>query len=128
MEWLVLIGRILYSMIFVLFGLNHFFKLSDMAGYAASQGVPAPTVATIITGIMLVLGGLSVLLGYKARIGSLLLVIFLIPTAFIMHNFWSFNDPMMASNQMAHFMKNLALAGSALLIYYFGTGPKSLES
>ncbi|MDQ7052081.1 MAG: DoxX family protein [candidate division KSB1 bacterium] len=127
MEWLVLIGRILYSMIFILFGLNHFTKLDAMAQYAASNGVPVPTVATLITGLMLVLGGLSVLLGYKSKIGSLLLVIFLVPTAFLMHKFWGLNDPMMASNQMAHFMKNLALAGSALLIYHFGTGPKSLE-
>ena len=127
MEWLVLIGRILYSMIFILFGLNHFMKLDAMAQYAASAGVPVPTLATIVTGLMLVLGGLSVLLGYKAKIGSLLLVIFLVPTAFIMHKFWGLNDAMMASNQMAHFMKNMALAGGALLIYYFGTGPKSLE-
>ena len=127
MEWLVLIGRILYSMIFIIFGLNHFFNLSGMAGYAASKGVPAATVATIITGLLLVLGGLSVLLGYKSKIGSLLLVIFLIPTALIMHNFWAVQNEMQAATEMAHFMKNLALAGSALLIYHFGTGPKSLE-
>ncbi len=127
MAYVVLIARILYSMIFIIFGLFHFTNLQGMSQYAASQGVPAATLMTIITGILLVVGGVSVLLGYKARWGAWLLVIFLVPTAFIMHNFWAISDPMQSSNQMAHFMKNLSLAGAALLIAYFGSGPMSLD-
>ncbi len=128
MEWIVLIGRILFSMLFVLTGLMHFMKMGDMTNMAAQAGLPLPTVAVIIGGLMLLLGGLSVLFGFKAKLGSLLLVIFLVVAAFTMHKFWSVSDPMLSGLQMAHFLKNLSLAGAALLIYYFGTGPKSIES
>ncbi len=127
MAYVVLIGRILYSMIFIIFGLFHFMNLQGMSQYAASQGVPAPTFMTIVTGIMLVVGGLSILLGYKPKIGAWLIFLFLVPTAFLMHNFWAISDPMQSQNQMAHFMKNLSMAGAALLIAYFGSGPLSLE-
>lgn len=127
MQYAVLLGRILFSILFIMSGLNHLTKLSAMSQYAASQGVPAATVATVVTGLMILLGGLSVLLGYKAKIGAALLVIFLIPTAFMMHAFWGIEDQMMAQNQMAHFLKNLSLAGAALLIFNFGSGPFSLE-
>ena len=127
MAYVVLIGRILYSMIFIIFGLFHFMNLQGMSQYAASQGVPAPTFMTIVTGIMMVVGGLSILLGYKPKIGAWLIFLFLVPTAFLMHNFWAIPDPMQSQNQMAHFMKNLSMAGAALLIAYFGSGPMSLE-
>jgi len=70
---------------------------------------------------------LSILLGYKPKIGAWLIFLFLVPTAFLMHNFWAILDPMQSQNQMAHFMKNLSMAGAALLIAYFGSGPMSLE-
>lgn len=127
MRYVPLIGRILYSLIFVLSGFGHFANLGQMAGYAASKGVPLPQVAVIVTGIMILLGGISILVGYKPKIGSLLLLIFLIPTSFIMHNFWAISDPMQSQIQMIMFMKNLSMAGGALLIYYFGTGPIGLE-
>jgi len=127
MKYIPLAGRILYSMIFILFGMNHFIKLNDMSQYTASMGVPAPTLATIVAGVMILLGGLSILLGYKTKIGSLLIFVFLILTAFIMHSFWSVEDAMQSQIQMIMFMKNLSMAGGALLLYYFGTGPLSIE-
>ncbi len=126
MKYAVLIGRFLFSLPFVLFGLNHLMKLDAMSGYAASKGVPAATFVTIVTGLLIIAGGLSVMLGYKARIGAWLLVVFLVPTAFIMHNFWGVEEAM-AQNEMAHFFKDLALAGGALLITHFGSGPHSLD-
>ncbi|NOX36052.1 MAG: DoxX family protein [Calditrichaeota bacterium] len=127
MQYVPLIGRILYALIFVFFGIGHFTNLNQMSQYAGAMGVPAPTLAVIVTGLMILLGGLSVLLGYKVKIGSLLLFVFLVFTAFIMHAFWGLDDPMQAQAQMAHFLKNLSLAGAALLLFYFGTGPMSLE-
>ena len=127
MKFIPLIGRILFSMIFISSGLSHFFKLNEMTMYTASMGVPLPTLATLLTGFMLLLGGLSILLGYKVKIGALLLVAFLIPTSFFAHAFWGIEDAMQAQMQMIMFMKNFAMAGSALMIYYFGTGPLSIE-
>ena len=70
------------------------------------------------TGVMIIAGGLMVALGVWADLGALLIAAFLIPTAFLMHGFWSFDDPQERMNQHAHFMKNISLAGGALVIFY----------
>ncbi len=127
MKYILLIGRILYSMIFIILGFNHFFSLNEMVQYTASMGVPAPSVATIISGLVILAGGLSILLGYKTKIGSMLLFAFLIVTALVMHSFWSIEDQMQSQIQLIMFLKNLSMAGGALLLYYFGTGPLSIE-
>ena len=119
MEAVFLIGRILFASMFINSGIAHLTKLTTMSQYAASQKLPAPKLAVALSGLMILAGGLSILLGVAPQAGALLLVLFLIPTAFLMHRFWGVQDQMMAANQMAHFMKNVTLAGAALLIYYF---------
>jgi uncharacterized membrane protein YphA (DoxX/SURF4 family) len=99
-------------------GMGHFTQAKTMAEYTKSKKVPAPGLAVFVTGIMLLLGGLSILLGAFVNIGAILLIIFLIPTAFIMHNFWTVKDPMMKQQDQINFMKDLALAGAAFLIWY----------
>ncbi|GBD18014.1 hypothetical protein HRbin27_00505 [bacterium HR27] len=116
MDWAFLVGRIVFGLFFVFNGINHFANVRTLSMYAASKGVPAPQAAVIVTGIMLLLGGASVATGYQPVIGNLLLIIFLVPAAFWMHNFWAETDPMARANQMAHFLKNLALAGAALAL------------
>lgn len=115
----VLIARLLFSAIFILSGLGHLTQTAAMAQYAGAKGVPAPRLAVLATGVMLIVGGLSVLLGFYVSIGAMLLVVFLLPTALLMHNFWTLKDPQARQNDQIHFMKNLALAGAAFLIWYF---------
>ena len=86
------------------------------------------SIAVPLSGIMALLGGLSVALGYKAKWGAWLLVFFLIPVTLMMHNFWVVKDPMMAQMQEAMFMKNLALLGAALFISQVGSGSLSLDN
>jgi putative oxidoreductase len=126
MKYLPLIGRILFSYIFIMSGFHHFSEAS--AQYAAKQGVPMPSLLVPISGLLAIVGGLSVLLGFKARIGALLLIIFLVPVTLMMHNYWAVDDPMMKQMQHAMFNKNLSMLGSAILICYFGAGPLSLDS
>ncbi len=113
------IGRVLFSVMFIMSGIQHLTNVQMMSQYAASQKVPAPSVAVSVTGLMLLAGGLSILLGIQVQVGTALLVVFLIPTAFVMHRFWGIADPMQAAVQRAHFMKNITMAGAALLICYF---------
>jgi putative oxidoreductase len=113
----LLIGRVVFSFFFIYSGFNHLTKLSMLSQYAGSSGVPAPTVAVAVTGVMLLVGGLSILLGVKPKVGAALLVLFLVPTSIMMHKFWGLADPMMAANQAAHFWKNISLAGAALMIF-----------
>jgi putative oxidoreductase len=127
MDFVLLLGRVLFSLLFITSGVGHFTHRVPMAGYAKSMGAPAPELTVPLTGAMILLGGLMVLLGFYARVGAVLILLFLVPTAFIMHRFWGVPDAMMAQNQRVHFMKNLALAGAALIVAYFGSGPYSIR-
>jgi putative oxidoreductase len=122
----VVLGRFLFALIFLLSGFTHFSK--QTIDYAASQGVPLASVAVPLSGILALAGGLSVLLGYRAKIGALLIAAFLIPVTLMMHTFWAMADPAMAQTQMIMFMKNLSMLGAALLISQFGAGPLRLDA
>ncbi len=117
MEVLFLIGRIIYGGFFIMNAFNHFRNVSTMAGYARSKGVPAPEAAVVVTGLMLLAGGLSVLLGYLPTVGLGLIFIFLVVVAFWMHAFWSVTDAMPRMAEQVNFFKNLALAGAALMMF-----------
>jgi putative oxidoreductase len=125
MKYIVLTGRILYSLIFIESGFWHFSKAS--VDYANSQGVPLATLLVPASGVMAIVGGLSILLGYKARWGAWLLVAFLIPVTLMMHAFWKFNDSMEQQVQTTMFMKNASMLGAALLLTWFGAGPLSFD-
>jgi uncharacterized membrane protein YphA (DoxX/SURF4 family) len=113
----LLLGRVVFSFFFIYSGFNHLTKLSMYAQYAGASGVPAPTLLTAISGLMLLAGGLSILLGVQVRWGALLIAIFLVTAAFTVHKFWGIADPMLAANQTAHFWKNIALTGACLMIF-----------
>jgi len=110
-----LIGRIILGLYYLMMAMNHFTKMEMMAGYAGSKGVPAPKLAVAGTGLLLGLGGLSILLGFLPTIGVALIIVFLLPTTFMMHNFWTIEDEMAKMGDMVNFMKNWALIGSTLM-------------
>ena len=113
---LLLIGRILYGGFFLMSGVNHFTKLNSYKQYSASKGVPAPAAAVVVSGLLIFLGGLSVLLGLRPHYGLLLIVIFLLGTTPKMHNYWAVSDPMAKMGEQINFMKNVALLGAALAL------------
>jgi len=122
----VLLGRLLFVLIFLKAGPNHFSK--PTIAFAASQGVPFASFAVPLSGVLALAGGLSVLLGFRAKLGASLIVFFLIPVTLIMHKFWTVHDAMMVQMQMVMFMKNAAILGGALIISQFGAGPMSLDA
>jgi len=124
-RYAVLLGRVLFAAIFIVAAFGHFSE--QTIRYAAQQGVPLAGLLVPIAGLISLAGGVSVLLGYHARFGAGLLVLFLVPVTFTMHAFWKATDPMMAQIQQAMFLKNLALLGTALLVIHFGAGPLSLD-
>jgi uncharacterized membrane protein YphA (DoxX/SURF4 family) len=115
----LLIGRVVFSFFFIYSGFNHLTKLSAYSQYAGASGVPSPTLATAVSGLMLLAGGLSILLGVRPGWGALLIALFLLTAAFTVHKFWGITDPMQAANQAAQFWKNIALLGACLMIYAF---------
>ena len=126
MKYIALTGRILFSLIFLMSSFNHF--SAQTIAYAGSQGVPLASVLVPLAGVIELIGAISIITGYKAKWGTWLIILFLIPVTFTLHKFWGIPDPMMQQMQMAMFMKNIALIGGALLITYFGAGPLSIDA
>ncbi len=124
MDVIALIGRILFVLLFFGSAFGHLTQADAMAGYAASKNIPSPKLATQASGVLMLVGALMVLLGVWADLGALLLVLFLLPTAFLMHNFWAESDPQTKQMEMIQFNKDIALAGAALLFFglYAGAG------
>ena len=118
MELVELIGRLLFAAIFVMSGATiHLLKWREGVEYARGNAVPAPELLVPLSGVMAVGGGLLVALGIWADLGALVLAAFALPVAYFMHAFWKLDDPMMRSNQQAHFMKNVSMAGAALALF-----------
>jgi putative oxidoreductase len=120
------IGRALFASIFVLSSGAHF----DMAliRQAADQGVPLAHLLIPASGVISLLGGMSVLVGYRTKLGAALLALFLVPVTFTMHAFWAAADAQAAQLQTVMFFKNLSLLGGTMLIGYFGAGPYSFDA
>lgn len=127
MDVIVLIGRILFASLFLGSAYGHLAQGQAMVGYAESRGVPLAKAAVPATGVLLLLGGLMVLLGVWADLGALLLVIFLVPTAVLMHGFWKETDGQAKQMEMVQFNKDMALAGAALMLFAFFAHVGDLE-
>ena len=123
---IVLLGRLLFAVIFIMSGPRHF--MSQTIAYAASQGVPLASIAVPFSGVLAFVGGLSILLGYRAKLGAWLIVLFLVGVTPMIHKFWGVTDPMMYQMQLVMFMKNVSMRGGALLITQLGSGPWSLDA
>jgi putative oxidoreductase len=122
-RYLVPVGRALFATIFIVAAFGHFSERT--IGFAAQKGVPLASLSVPFSGIMSLVGGLSILFGYRARLGSLVLIGFLLPVTFAMHDFWNVAEPAGRQLQQVLFLKNLSLLGGALLITHFGAGPLS---
>lgn len=124
MDVVLLIGRILFAALFVGSAIAHLTKTQAMAGYAASRGVPAARAMTLVSGALIAVGAVLVALGLWGDLGALLLVLFLFPTAVLMHAFWKESDPMAKQMEIVQFNKDIALGGAALaFIWVFQNDP-----
>lgn len=121
MNTLLLIGRIIFGGYFIYNGVNHFIGFGMMTQYAKMKGVPFPAIAQSITGIMLLLGGLSILLGLYPFVGGALLIAFLVPVSLMMHNFWKVDDPQLRRADKINFTKNMGLLGAVFMLLVIPT-------
>jgi putative oxidoreductase len=126
MRYTVVAGRLLFSVIFIIASAGHFSAAT--IDYAVREGVPMARLLVPLSGILALMGGLSVLVGFQTRLGAALLVAFLLPVTFEMHRFWTAPDATTFVVEQAMFMKNLSMLGGALIISYFGAGPVSLDA
>lgn len=124
MNYIPLAARIFLSVIFLRSGIGKILDFGGTQQQIAGQGMPLALAGLLAAGAIIfeLAGGLSVLLGYKARWGAIALIIFLVPTTLIFHT--NFAEEM----QVIQFLKNLAIVGGLLMVVYFGSGPVSVDS
>lgn len=118
----ILLGRVLLSVIFVLSGFGKLTAIAGTAGYFGSMGLPLPTVTAIVVGLLELLGGLAILIGFQTRIAAWVLAVFTVASALVAHTGWA--DQM----QMISFLKNLAIAGGFLVLASSGAGAYSVDA
>lgn len=111
-----LIGRLIFGGFFINSGISHLKDRKSLAAYARAKGVPEPDLAVTLSAVPLLVGGASILLGVKPKLGAAALLGFLAGVSPIMHDFWRNEDPQTRMNNMVMFMKNAALAGGALAL------------
>jgi putative oxidoreductase len=125
---LAVVGRVMLCTIFFMSAAgNKIPNFSKVAALMAEKHIPAPQFMLVGAIVFLIAGSLSVILGYKARIGATLLLIFLVLATYYFHDFWHATDDKEKQEQMIQFLKNLGLMGAMLLIIANGTGPMSLD-
>lgn len=116
MDIVLLIARILFAFMFVMSGINHLTKTDAMTGYAQFKKVPAAKLSVQLSGILMMLGGLSIILGVYLDLGALVLAVILVAMAVKMHDFWA-ADESAKQTEMIGFLKNISMAGGALFMF-----------
>jgi uncharacterized membrane protein YphA (DoxX/SURF4 family) len=111
-----LLGRLVFGGYFLYSGIHHFLDRKMLSQYAASKKIPMPDVAVTATGAALTIGGASILMGVKPKLGTLAVIGFLAGVSPLMHDFWSHEDPNQRQTEMINFTKNMALLGGALAL------------
>ena len=123
---LILTARVLLALMFVLAGISKLTGLEGTAGYIASKGLPMPSVLALATGLLEVIAGLMLAVGFQTRIAAAALAAFTVVASLLFHNFWAMEGAAAMTNQLM-FMKNLAIVGGLLMVFTHGAGPASVD-
>ncbi|MBJ7461426.1 MAG: DoxX family protein [Ilumatobacteraceae bacterium] len=117
MDAVLVIGRVLFALIFVASGINHITKAEHMTGYAQFKKVPAAKASVLLSGVLFLLAAASLILGVYADLGALVLAVLLVIMAVMFHNFWTQTDPQQKQMEQIAFFKNISMAGGALVMF-----------
>ena len=116
---LLVIGRVLFALIFINAGvMAHLVGRREGVEYARAYNAPAPELLVPLSGLVAIVGGVFIALGLFADLGAILIAGFLVGITPIMHAFWKVEDEQMRTIQMSMFMKNIAMLGAAIIIFW----------
>jgi len=124
---LVVVGRVLLALMFIMAGFSKLGNISGTAGYIASVGLPLASVLAVVVGLLELLGGIAIAIGFQARWAALALGLFTIAASLLFHKFWAV-APEQAFVQQLMFMKNLSVAGGLFIVAALGAGPVSVDA
>lgn len=123
----LLLGRALLALVFLVSGAGKVLAWHSTAGYMEFRGIPWPAFFLAGAIALEIGGGLSVLVGWRARTGAWALAVFLVPATIIFHNFWAV-PPDQQREQILQFLKNVSIFGGLLMVAVHGAGPWSLDA
>lgn len=126
-SYVSVIGRLLLALMFILSGFGKLTDIQGTAGYIASGGLPVPAVLAVAVGLLELLGGLALVLGYQVRLAGLVLALFTLAASVVFHAYWSAPAEQQFVTQLL-FMKNISVAGGLLLVSALGAGLLSLDA
>ena len=121
-----LVGRVLLAFMFVYAGFNKIGGFAGTEAAIASKDLPMPALATVVAIVVEFVGGLMLVIGWKARWAALAVAVFTFVASIYFHNFWAMADQAVRVNQLM-FMKNVAVIGGLLMVFAFGPGRYSLD-
>jgi len=124
---LVVVGRVLLALMFIQSGFNKLTHLDGTAAYIASGGLPMASVLAVLVGLLELVGGLAVAIGYQARWAALALGLFTLASSLLFHAFWAVPAEQ-AFVQQLMFMKNLSVAGGLFIVAALSAGPASVDA
>lgn len=124
---LVVVGRVLLALMFILAGFSKLGNIEGTAGYIASGGLPMASVLAVVVGLLELVGGLAIAVGFQARWAALALGLFTIAASLLFHKFWAVPAEQVMVQQLM-FMKNLSVAGGLFIVAALGAGPASLDA
>jgi uncharacterized membrane protein YphA (DoxX/SURF4 family) len=114
---LSVLGRILSVSYFVSMGTNHVLKFQEHSAHLARKGVLLPRAVTVLTFVMMVGGGILVLFNWHPELGAASLFCIIFPAPFYLHRFWNETDRHLRLSEFAHIIKDVSLAGAAILLF-----------
>jgi putative oxidoreductase len=123
----LLVGRVLLALIFVTAGFSKLTGLQGTAGYIGSVGLPAPMLLAVAAGVVELVAGVLIVVGWQARWAALALAGFTAVASVLFHNYWAMPAEQQMMQQLM-FMKNVSIVGGLLVLFAFGAGPLSLDA
>jgi len=123
---MMLIGRVLLALVFLVAGIRKAMAIAGSAGYFTKLGMPMPEVMVYVAIVIEIGGALLLILGWQTRRIAWLMILFVAIATLMAHRFWEF-DAAQYANQMNHFLKNVAIIGGLLYVAVFGPGTVSVD-
>jgi putative oxidoreductase len=121
-----LVGRILFGLLFLIYGIEKITGFQDTVGYMQAHNIPMTQYLAVIATIVEIAGSLMIIVGWKARIGAAAIFLYVLVLTLIFHPYWIVPQDQMQL-QMIMFFKNLAIMGGMLYIIVYGSGPLSVD-
>jgi putative oxidoreductase len=123
-----LLGRLVLAWFFMVQAIRYLRDWNDTALLLSMKAVPAPPLVMVLAIIVVVLGSLSLLLGYRTRIGALALFAVTLAAATTLHDYWHVTAAQARDADFDIFARDVAISGGLLMLIGMGSGRFAMDN